>query len=166
MKRCRGCDRVKTPEDFNKYTKRLDGLQSRCRQCQNSADRRLYSNGSIGRRAKIRRRHAGQVTASQSFVQHYFQDHPCVDCGETDPVVLEFDHVTGVKRECVSVMVLSGFGLRSIQAEIAKCEVRCANCHRRVTHQRRLRCRSIGRTADSDSVDRGSNPCVASILLP
>lgn len=58
----------------------------------------------------------------------------CVDCGETDPVVLDFDHVSGRKSAGVSRMRTSS--LPKLLTEIAKCEVRCANCHRRVTTQR------------------------------
>lgn len=51
---------------------------------------------------------------------------------------MEFDHVRGVKVAIVSRMAANGVGLGKLQAEIDKCEVRCANCHRRVTVQRRL----------------------------
>lgn len=69
-------------------------------------------------------------------IREYLLSHPCVDCGETDPDVLEFDHVRGVKREGISRMIQRGFSARALENEIAKCEVRCANCHRRVTIQR------------------------------
>ena len=61
----------------------------------------------------------------------------CIDCGENNPVVLDFDHVRGEKFRCVSDMARQSYGLKTIQAEIEKCEVRCANCHRIVTDQRR-----------------------------
>lgn len=64
-------------------------------------------------------------------VWEYLLSHPCVDCGESDPVVLEFDHVRGDKRGIIVDMVNDGHSWGSIEAEIAKCEVRCANCHRR-----------------------------------
>ena len=60
---------------------------------------------------------------------------PCVDCGERDPVVLEFDHV-GPKRANVTRLAWSGSSLATLDAEIARCAVRCANCHRRTTAQR------------------------------
>jgi hypothetical protein len=62
--------------------------------------------------------------------------HPCVDCGESDPVVLEFDHVIGEKKHNIAYLVRSGRNWRSITKEIQKCEVRCANCHRRATARR------------------------------
>jgi hypothetical protein len=66
-------------------------------------------------------------------VRTYLLNHPCVDCGEADPVVLEFDHVRGIKVASVSRMVNIVVALPLLKAEIAKCEVRCANCHRRRT---------------------------------
>ena len=63
----------------------------------------------------------------------YLRANPCVDCGERDIVVLEFDHVRGEKKYNLSQMTSGAFGVATIQAEIEKCEVRCANCHRRKT---------------------------------
>ena len=59
----------------------------------------------------------------------------CVDCGESDMLVLEFDHV-GRKLGQVSTMVWN-VSLGTLKAEITECELRCCNCHRRVTHLRR-----------------------------
>jgi hypothetical protein len=69
----------------------------------------------------------------------YLREHPCVDCGEVDPVVLEFDHL-GDKRDAVGALASEGHGERVLLAEIAKCEVVCVNCHRRRTVARRGRC--------------------------
>lgn len=73
----------------------------------------------------------------QQFIREYLSTHPCVDCGENDPVVLDFDHITGDKDDCVSNGVRRGWGIVRLAAEIKKCEVRCANCHRRITTRRR-----------------------------
>lgn len=62
----------------------------------------------------------------------YLWQHPCVDCWERDPVVLEFDH-RGGKQETVSNMLLNYCDWARIQHELSKCDVRCANCHRRRT---------------------------------
>jgi hypothetical protein len=77
-------------------------------------------------------------------VFHYLTEHPCVDCGESDPVVLEFDHkATEVKRLAVAQMVERRYAWEAIAAEIAKCDVRCANCHRRKTSRQRGQRRSL-----------------------
>ena len=60
----------------------------------------------------------------------------CTDCGETDPLVLEFDHIGDDKAADVSRLVVDGVSWERVAQEIAKCEVVCANCHRRRTAQR------------------------------
>ena len=71
----------------------------------------------------------------------------CVDCGEKDPVVLDFDH-NGLERKFKTVAkMLSGhYSWESVQREIRKCEIRCANCHRRKTY---LQLRCWGKTKPS-----------------
>lgn len=60
----------------------------------------------------------------------YFLSNPCVDCGETRVPCLQLDHkAPDTKRKAVANMVGRGYGLTTIKAEVAKCEVRCANCH-------------------------------------
>ena len=69
--------------------------------------------------------------ANKERMWNYLLEHPCVDCGLDDPRILEFDHVRGEKSHGVARMVTgSTFSWKRIEAEIAKCEVRCANCHR------------------------------------
>lgn len=68
----------------------------------------------------------------RSFVVEYLSKHPCIDCGEKDIVVLEFDHKQD-KIEAISRMTRGFYSLDTIVNEIKKCEVRCANCHRRKT---------------------------------
>jgi carbamoylphosphate synthase large subunit len=72
------------------------------------------------------------------YVETYLSTHPCVDCGNTNPIVLDFDHVRGVKRKDISAMKVQAFSLKTLQEEIDKCDVRCSNCHRIITHKRRI----------------------------
>jgi hypothetical protein len=69
----------------------------------------------------------------QQYVIDYLLQHACVDCGEGDVLVLDFDHVRGVKIMHVGEMISRERSLAMLKAEIAKCDVRCANCHRRKT---------------------------------
>lgn len=56
---------------------------------------------------------------------------PCVDCGGIfPPICMDFDHVKGDKIIHISGAVARGWAIKRIQAEIDKCEVVCANCHR------------------------------------
>jgi hypothetical protein len=71
----------------------------------------------------------------RAYIKDYLKANPCVDCGEADPVILEFDHVRD-KDFNISDATRLGYGMPKLKAEIAKCEVRCANCHRKKTYER------------------------------
>ncbi len=66
------------------------------------------------------------------LIQQTLASTPCVDCGLLDLLLLEFDHI-GDKRGNVIAMARRGCALKTLQNEIARCQVRCANCHRRRT---------------------------------
>ena len=53
----------------------------------------------------------------------------CVDCGNNDSRVIEFDHVRGQKEGKVIGRMLAG-SITSVHREADKCELVCANCHR------------------------------------
>jgi hypothetical protein len=58
----------------------------------------------------------------------------CLDCGERDPVVLQFDHARGVKKFTIGAFAQAS--RKTLKLELAKLDVRCANCHVRVSVQR------------------------------
>lgn len=58
----------------------------------------------------------------------------CIDCGyDEHPAALDFDHVRGEKEILVSFCK----SVAQADREIEKCEVRCANCHRIKTWERK-----------------------------
>jgi hypothetical protein len=126
---CSRCSRLRPESCFNRFGERR---QWWCRDCFKS----YYDE----KRAHHRRRNnalkAVRVREAQAFVLEYLKSRPCIDCGEADPVVLEFDHV-GPKRADVSTLVRRGVLRSVLVAEMARCDVVCANCHRRRTAQRR-----------------------------
>jgi len=65
-------------------------------------------------------------------MMQFYKNHPCVDCGEKDPRVLDFDHLNN-KKYNVSSLLRREYSWDSILEEANKCEVRCANCHRKKT---------------------------------
>ena len=74
------------------------------------------------------------MEANQSRLTDFLKQHPCVDCGENDIIVLEFDHRAD-KSENVSRAVSQGWSWKRIMTEINKCDVRCRNCHVRRTNK-------------------------------
>lgn len=62
---------------------------------------------------------------------------PCTDCGKTfDPICMDYDHVSGDKETEIGKMIYKNRSIESIQAEIDKCELVCACCHRLRTKNR------------------------------
>lgn len=83
------------------------------------------------RKKRGKRRHQHHVEKLRKVVLQHLAENPCVDCGEDDPIVLTFDHVRGVKMCGISQIVHMGLEMEALLKEMAKCEVRCSNCHRR-----------------------------------
>lgn len=73
-------------------------------------------------------------------IHQYQLEMGCMDCGyNKHPAALEFDHRPG---EIKLFNIGEQMGNRSravLWAEIAKCDVVCANCHNIRTHNRRVR---------------------------
>ena len=98
-----------------------------------------YQANKAGYVARAKESKAQNRAKIHSHIADHLAANACVDCGEKDPIVLEFDHQPGAeKRFNLGDAVKRGFSLNSVIAEIAKCVVRCANCHRRKTYRERL----------------------------
>jgi hypothetical protein len=67
---------------------------------------------------------------NQLVVAEYKQSHPCSVCGESRLACLDFHHVTGEKESTINGLVQKSRGVRRLGAEMKKCIVLCANCHR------------------------------------
>ncbi len=106
-------------------------------QDQRAAVSRHYQANKEIYKARARAHTTRERERVKEFLRSYLADHPCIDCGEHDPIVLEFDHREGVdKKFTLGDSVRTGHSLRSVMAEVDKCDVRCANCHRRITYRR------------------------------
>ncbi len=64
----------------------------------------------------------------------------CVHCPEKDPACLDFHHRDPGEKEG-HIGEFRRFGMERLLAEIAKCDVLCANCHRK--HHRNERQKSL-----------------------
>ena len=131
-KRCPSCLEVKSLSDFNSNRGKKDGRATYCIPCNRRVSRKRYEARKEYYSADAARRKRATIEANTRRAWEYLRAHPCVDCAETDPVVLEFDH-RGDKIKAVSSLIAAGCGWDTISKEIAKCDVRCANCHRRKT---------------------------------
>ena len=129
MKLCGKCKIEKEVLDFNKDSNKKDGLQTMCRVCSNAKSAAHYLNNKTSYRLSKKK----SVQTLREFILNCLLEHPCIDCGETDPVCLDFDHVIGNKTKNISQMIHNGVSIETIKVEMEKCVVRCANCHRKKT---------------------------------
>jgi hypothetical protein len=108
------------------------------REKQREASRRHYAKHRERVIAKTTEVNRTTRNRRRAFILEFLLQNPCVDCGESNTIVLEFDHVgeAGTKEFNISDAVRLGYGMQRLKEEMAKCEVRCANCHRKKTYER------------------------------
>ncbi len=72
----------------------------------------------------------------RSQLLDFLRNKKCIDCGEDDPIVLDFDHRNqSSKFKTINKMLSGHYSWMSVMEEIKKCDIRCANCHRRKTYK-------------------------------
>jgi 5-methylcytosine-specific restriction endonuclease McrA len=94
-------------------------------------DKKLYESNLLQNRKKNYDRKKKQREKNYIFILKFLSKKYCVDCGETDPIVLEFDHISN-KKINISELIKDS-SVENLKLEIDKCEIRCANCHRKKT---------------------------------
>lgn len=133
MKTCTRCGQTKSLCHFPPVRRsEPEKLQSWCRACFSLANKRNYWQNPEAARSRVVQNSARRRAESHRRAIEYLVGHPCVDCGERDILVLQFDHLRN-KSFDLSIMISTGMSWARIEAEIAKCVVRCANCHARKT---------------------------------
>lgn len=126
MKECSVCHR--NDVEFHKNASKADGLQTVCKGCKKTVGSQYFQTTKV--KASLRKKHYKKIV--RQWVFDYLKTHPCIDCDESDPIVLEFDHRSNKKMN-IAEMIGTGYSVETIQAEIDKCDVRCSNCHKRKT---------------------------------
>lgn len=139
----------------HKKVKQIAGGRLRCKECVNEQGRNyFYRNKDKYRDYRRKGRAASRKVLQDAKAQ------PCFDCGVRYPYyVMDFDHRPGEEKKFLlshssqsqvvnlgqektivrkrNFLGSNSFGREAIEAEIAKCDVVCSNCHRERTHQRR-----------------------------
>jgi hypothetical protein len=133
-KRCSKCRRRKRLKFFTLNRSTSSGRNHSCVDCHRQYTRKHYGKNKAYYIAKAARITAVQRAKMRAIVDD-IKRKPCKDCGRRfHPVAMDFDHVRGKKIASISAMCRSGWSEKVIRKELAKCEVRCAVCHRLRTH--------------------------------
>jgi len=130
-----GQEKPLTEEFFAPKNRDRETWVGKCKECTSTYNRERYASDPELRRktraaAKISNKKTRVITTT--YVNEYKLSHNCEDCGEQNPIVLDFHH-TGEqpKKGSISRLVQDFYNLKTIKIEIAKCVIVCANCHRK-----------------------------------
>ncbi len=134
-KKCSKCLRLLDEKEFNWKFKGVK-LQYHCKNCSRKYIRIHYENNLLYYLNKAKIRNKSIRENGYAFLGPYLLNHPCIDCGEKDILVLEFDHRDRSKKLGeIRHIIQNGATIEKIKAEIEKCDIRCSNCHRRKTEK-------------------------------
>jgi hypothetical protein len=127
-KYCPRCEEVKPVSEFRPNKKRKDGFQSYCLVCDKAYQAEHYARNKeryVEKALDFRRRRKDWFKEFKSTLK-------CERCGEDHPACLQFHHEDPDKKVAsVYSLVWQGYSWETINEEIEKCEVLCANCHLR-----------------------------------
>ena len=133
LRRCSRCRQLKPLAEFAFRDMRTGNRDYYCRPCRHAYRRSHYERNKpdyVGRAmAEMRMKREDALV----LLHEHLRKHPCVDCGETDILALEFDHVDPTTKVMDIGAMVGSRSWQAIVAEMQKCVVRCANCHRRRT---------------------------------
>src|SRR5258708_2421712 len=130
---CPKCKRKLPESEFNWKVEGIR-LAVHCKDCSRRYVREHYKNNLKYYLDKAHKRNKEQTIIRHKYIGDYLSTHSCVDCGEKDILVLEFDHKDRKEKEIgISNTIRQGYSIKRLIKEISKCEVRCFNCHQRKT---------------------------------
>jgi len=139
MKRCSRCGETKPYSEFHKYN-RGDGHQAWCKTCRKAYD---YEYNRRNHRRWADKKLTWQKDRA-AWVRQLKAGRTCTDCGGSfPPEAMHWDHLPGTLKLGEISNNMTKWSRKLIVAEIAKCELVCANCHAIRTY-RRLREASSG----------------------
>lgn len=150
MRTCSKCHKAKDESEFFVKDKGTGRLHTQCKLCYKEHRKTYYLEHyrkyGDEYRARAKKRRARIKQDLQTKLLDYMADKSCDICGENDVRVLEFDHINpNNKLFGISKGVSSGYDWDVIMAEIKKCRILCANCHKRHTAEQQGWFKSINR---------------------
>jgi len=131
---CSTCRKDLNTDHFSYKNKKKGILKKICKDCHSDYRRQHYLNNKEKYIEKARKWNRKQGKIIKEYLYKILSQSECIDCGENDILVLEFDHIEN-KKNSISKMYKNRYSLTAIDEELEKCVVRCANCHRRKTAQ-------------------------------
>lgn len=133
---CNKCNEQQSVDNFSWKNKSKGTRNTTCKKCFREYAKEHYQSNLKMYKDKASRNRKSYRSRGKLFIIEYLRSNPCVDCGEDDINVLEFDHKEPLNNhKSPRLTSLVAQSLDRIKQEISKCDVRCANCHTRKTRQ-------------------------------
>ena len=104
-----------------------------------SEEKRKYDREYHSQRSPEKKRRKIELQAARAHrnilaLRSHKEKTGCAVCGEKDPIVLEFNHLDmATKSFNLGESARLGMSLENLMREVEKCEILCANCHKRKT---------------------------------
>lgn len=90
--------------------------------------RKWYILHASSEKSHVRRR----KLSIRRWFEGYKSGLKCSICSENHPATIDFHHHSGKKDFAVGYMTLNGYSIERIKKELEKCQILCANCHRKL----------------------------------
>ena len=128
MKKCTRCEENLSEDKFSIMNKKTGKICSMCKDCKREYDREYWKNNKETK-GEIKNENAKKNRiVKRKYIIELLKKSVCVDCGNSDWRVLEFDHKDR-KNKVFNIADSVSYSIMKIQTEIDKCDIVCANCH-------------------------------------
>ena len=129
-KTCTGCGKRKLISSFHPHKSR--GYQHLCKDCSSEKDKQRY----LANKKSYAERNKANRESLRELHKELKRSNPCIDCGKHfHPCQMEYDHLED-KKFTIASLINTGRRTKFL-AEIEKCELVCALCHRERTYRRK-----------------------------
>ena len=115
---CKHCGRIKPEDQFKSRRPRRQTLTKLCQTCRQGQTRSVINPTTAKGKCKAR-------------WEEWKEKNPCVVCGETDPQLIEADHLRDKVSHCSNYIYWASHGgVPALERELEKCQSLCRWCHR------------------------------------
>lgn len=141
IKQCTKCNRLKPLISFGKCKASKDGLQYWCKGCRNADGKRRIKENPERNNFYVKKYYAKK----RALLIKYKESLKCQQCGENHSACLDFHHRNPDEKEFNIAHSTGGCSIETIMNEIVKCDVLCANCHRKLHYSLKKELEETGR---------------------
>lgn len=143
LRTCAQCSLELPPARFRTISLAKGKRSKTCKDCERAYFQEHYAKNRAAYIDRAKAHNRKTVSEQRASIAE-LRNQPCADCGGIfPPYVMEFDHRSGVEKKTnIADMPKRYYSKRLLAAELAKCDLVCANCHRARTHHRGTRRRT------------------------